>query len=515
VRAANGPDAETTLQAESEACAAYREAGKFALAEEMSRAQVRKRERINGKDHPLTQEERFYLGWALVCRGDEDEGLELMERALAAIAKAKPADDHRVALLASELGNLCRDRKRFDRAVAHLETAVRLSTAASGPEHRGTKQVVTQLNMTYFHAGRLADAVPTCELVAKWTAAEKGDTHIESYEALDRLAKAYRAAKRPDDAIAARARAHAAFLKAKGPDDPDTLAALGNVADERFAAGYVADAIRDLERVRAGWLKTRGPVAPVTLSYTNRLGVLYWNNRQFEKSIPLYEGLLAAQRKALGETAYDTLLTMTNLGVNYCDGGRPAEGVPLLKEVMGTAKEPDLQNFARGALILRYLELGRAADAEPLARDLAAAARTPERADDPDRAGELARAAEVYMQLKKWTDAEPLLREALEVREKSEPGSFKVAVIKSFLGRTLAGQNRTAEAEALLLGGYAGLVKNLPVIPPVQRFRMPEAADALVEFYAAAGRPDEAAKWRAERAKYPPPQAPMPRPARR
>jgi serine/threonine-protein kinase len=41
--------------------------------------------------------------------------------------------------------------------------------------------------------------------------------------------------------------------------------------------------------------------------------------------------------------------------------------------------------------------------------------------------------------------------------------------------------------------------------------RLPEALDPLIELYTATNQPDEVKKWRAERAKYPPPVAPAPR----
>jgi hypothetical protein len=37
---------------------------------------------------------------------------------------------------------------------------------------------------------------------------------------------------------------------------------------------------------------------------------------------------------------------------------------------------------------------------------------------------------------------------------------------------------------------------------PYNKEQLPEAVDRLVRFYEGWGRPDEAAKWRAERAKY-------------
>ena len=41
------------------------------------------------------------------------------------------------------------------------------------------------------------------------------------------------------------------------------------------------------------------------------------------------------------------------------------------------------------------------------------------------------------------------------------------------------------------------------VIPPQADTRIPEALDPLIELYTATDRPEEAKKWRAERAKYP------------
>ncbi len=51
----------------------------------------------------------------------------------------------------------------------------------------------------------------------------------------------------------------------------------------------------------------------------------------------------------------------------------------------------------------------------------------------------------------------------------------------------------------------------MKTIPPQGQVRLPEALDQLIELYIVTNKPDEVTKWRAERAKYPPPVAPMPR----
>jgi len=73
----------------------------------------------------------------------------------------------------------------------------------------------------------------------------------------------------------------------------------------------------------------------------------------------------------------------------------------------------------------------------------------------------------------------------------------------STLGRALLGRKKYAKAEPLLLKGYEGMKKREKAIPPESIIRIPDALDRLIELYTATNKPDEAKKWRAERAKYP------------
>ena len=55
------------------------------------------------------------------------------------------------------------------------------------------------------------------------------------------------------------------------------------------------------------------------------------------------------------------------------------------------------------------------------------------------------------LQQKKWTEAEPLLRECLAIREKTQPDVWSTFNTQSLLGGALLGQKKYAEAEPLLL----------------------------------------------------------------
>jgi hypothetical protein len=104
-----------------------------------------------------------------------------------------------------------------------------------------------------------------------------------------------------------------------------------------------------------------------------------------------------------------------------------------------------------------------------------------------------------------FAEAEPVLREALAIRQTAAPNSWTTFNTMSMLGGALLGQKKYAEAEPLLVQGYEGMKAREEKISqgPLDRRRIPEAIDRLIELYTATNRPEEAAKWRTERAKYP------------
>jgi hypothetical protein len=117
----------------------------------------------------------------------------------------------------------------------------------------------------------------------------------------------------------------------------------------------------------------------------------------------------------------------------------------------------------------------------------------------------MSRLGGVMLGAKSFAKAEPLLREGLANYEKAAPDDWRRFDTQSLLGGSLLGQSKNAEAEPHLLSGYEGMKAREPNIPQVRggSLRIPEALDRLISLYTATGRPDEAEKWRAERAKYP------------
>jgi tetratricopeptide (TPR) repeat protein len=235
----------------------------------------------------------------------------------------------------------------------------------------------------------------------------------------------------------------------------------------------------------------------------SNLAACYWSLQQLDRSVPLFEEVLRRRQAALGRQHPETLRMVANLGVNYAGAGRLAEALPLLEEGYRASKKYPNLRWVGTQLLEGYARAGKTGEAAALAKELLADARRTLPPGSPQLAAKLAQFSSALLTLKAFADAELALRESLTVRETTEPGAWTTFNTRSLLGGALLGQKKYAAAEPLLLAGYAGMKEREKEVPPRGRVRLPEAADRLVELYAATNRPDELKKWQAEREKYP------------
>ncbi len=225
--------------------------------------------------------------------------------------------------------------------------------------------------------------------------------------------------------------------------------------------------------------------------------------------MPLYEELLKRRVAKHGRQHPDTQNTVGNLGVNYKGAGRLKEAIQLLEEAHQNAKTIPGLNFVNPSLLDAYRKAGETAKLTELTGELLPEIRRELPKDSPQLAGMLAQVGSSLLQQKKWAEAEPVLRECLGIREKTQPDLWSTFNTQALLGGTLLGRKNYAEAERLLLAGYEGMKQRETTIPPQASTRLPEALDRLIELFVATDKPDDVKKWQAERAKYPE-AAPMP-----
>jgi tetratricopeptide (TPR) repeat protein len=233
-----------------------------------------------------------------------------------------------------------------------------------------------------------------------------------------------------------------------------------------------------------------GPEDPATIEAAASLGRVYYQTGGFEKAILLWEDVLKYRKAKLGLADRQTADAMRMLGLAYKDAGRLQEATAVLEE--GAAKVP----WMAENLLDVYALAGEHAKVVALCLKQLAEDRKSLSNDDL-----LARLGRAYLAQKNWSEAEPHLRACVAVRAKWQPDAWTMFDAQSLLGGSLLGQKKYAEP--LLLKGYEGIKQREKSITKGGETRIPEALDRLIELYTATNKPDEAKKWREERAKYP------------
>jgi tetratricopeptide (TPR) repeat protein len=204
---------------------------------------------------------------------------------------------------------------------------------------------------------------------------------------------------------------------------------------------------------------------------------------------------------------------MANLGVNYRDAGRVLKATDLLEQAWAKARKEtdrlvDALAWIPGDLAETYERAGQFAKAESFYRELLDMVRQRHEEWSLYTSNNLQfLLARNLLKQQRYTEAESLLRECLKYREQNAANDWATFSTKSLLGGSLLGQNKYAEAEPLLLAGYQGMKQREGEIPLERKIRLTEAIERLVLLYAAWGKPEEAAEWRA---KLPPAAAELP-----
>jgi serine/threonine-protein kinase len=110
----------------------------------------------------------------------------------------------------------------------------------------------------------------------------------------------------------------------------------------------------------------------------------------------------------------------------------------------------------------------------------------------------LANLGSVHLAAGRLAEAEPLFRQAIDMSSATQsPDHLNTAIARIKLGRTLVRQKRFADAEPQIIAGYESMSRQTN--PSVSWLRA--AREDLAIVYDALGRPDQAAKFRAELAK--------------
>ena len=191
------------------------------------------------------------------------------------------------------------------------------------------------------------------------------------------------------------------------------------------------------------------------------MGAAYRAAGKLQEAIAVLEKARGAVVTTLGAEHPVTLTTLGNLASAYQDAGKVHQAIALFEQAAAGIEKRQFEYQHAGRLMCKAIAAFTAANqldkAESWRRKWMAFVSQQDGAASPAYARELAALGLNLLQQQKWIDAEPILREAWDIRSKKEANDWRTFNTMSMLGGALLGQKHYAAAEPLLVKGYEGM----------------------------------------------------------
>jgi serine/threonine-protein kinase len=315
----------------------YQKLGNFERSDELLREALARRQALNGLTGSAGPDVAETLTSRALLFSDKaqfDEAERLAREALATARAQLPDADPTVVRALVALGKVQSDRGKYDDAVATLDEAVRLQTAANAePQERASS--LYELASAHFYAGHYDQSEVQNQQALALYKQVYGDKHPLVSDCLINLgAIQYERGKYPD--AERYYREGIAITEAWfGRDHYQTaanltmLARVLNRTPERQveARAVLGEALAIRERVY-------GPDHPKVASTVNELGAVALGAGRLDEAEQYFLRVVAIYRKVHGDAHYQTGIGLSNLASTYMAQKKFAQAERLFREAL-------------------------------------------------------------------------------------------------------------------------------------------------------------------------------------
>jgi serine/threonine protein kinase len=412
------------------------------------------------------------------------------------------------------------DRDRAKSAEGNAKT--NLERAREAEQRAITKAAIARAVNTFLQEDLLRQA----DIAPEHGLGSKGDPNVTVREALDRasakvgkrfrdeplveaairtaIGEAYGALDQHRRAVEHLERALELRLAHLGSDHPETLHSMRLLAHYCTWIDRVSEGIALYEHVLEKTKTRHGLDSSKTLDMMSEVARAYRRGGNWQMAMRLIEQVIEKEQTLRGPMAAGASENAHLLGMLYCDAGKCLEGAARLAKVVALRKAIAGSDnggtvYAMTSCAAAYQRAGKLDEADVLLRDLLERRR--KRTDSIGQIGlarTLAYLSQNLLLQKRPTEAEPLAREALALYERSRTTDreWLLSYLTNLLGGALLGQKKYADAEPLLLRGYAGMKDAQATMPVQHHFRLTEAGEWVVRYYEETNQPEKAREWR-------------------
>ncbi|HXJ96259.1 MAG TPA: serine/threonine-protein kinase [Terriglobia bacterium] len=424
-----------------------------------------------------------------------------LDRAAARIGGKFDRQPEVEAAVRDTMGQTYLDLGLYPEARKQTELALDLERRALGAENPKTLNTMSRLGRIAYLQGRYREAE---ELVSGNLASQHrvlGSEHPDTLNSMNLLGLIYLVEVKYPQAEALFSESLNTRRRRLGSEHPDTLNSMNNLALIYEDQGKYPQADALFSQTVEIRSRVLGPEHPETLRSMNNLATVYTEEGKYPQADALFSQILEIRRHVLGPEHPSTLDSMRLLALNYTMSGRYAAAKALYGQVLEMSRrvlgpEHPATLYTGLAFAWMYQRAGKYALAEAYAAQAVAGYRHALGPDDPTTMNAAADLALAYLSQGKFAQCELLAREAVQADQKDRPDDWQRFRAESLLGASLARENKYAEAEPLLLGGYQGMLVRKDRIPVPYRYHLDMAHRWVVQLYRAWGRPEKAAEWK-------------------
>jgi eukaryotic-like serine/threonine-protein kinase len=459
--------------------------------------------RIEGKfrsQPALEASIRDTIGRTYTDLGLYSDAQQQLERAFL-LRRGSRGEQHTETLdTGSHLADLYMKQGKYDQAEALLTKVLEGQRRTQGEDHPDTSETRDDLAQVYMRQGKYARAEPLYLKSVEVRRRVQGEDHVDTLASITGLATLYFYEGKYAQAEPLFTKLLEAERRVRGEDHPDTLNLMNSLAATYISQGKDAQAEPLYLKAVEARRRVLGENHPITLGSISNLADLYRVQGKYAEAESLYVGVLAIQRRLLGEEHPNTLTYMNNLAFVYLAQGKYAQAGPLFMRVLETRRRllgeehPETLNVLANVAEL-YRKQGKYDQAEALLTKVLEGQRRTQGEDHVRTGRTLASLGRLQLQQQKYSEAEIALLEALKVFKKTAPDTWARYECESMLGASLVGQKKYAEAEALIVSGYEGILQRRELIPAQNRIALDEARQRVVRLYQDWGKPEKAVEW--------------------
>ena len=400
-----------------------------------------------------------------------------------------------VAESLNNLGEVQALRAEYDAAEQNIRDALDVRRELLGNESPDVAETLTQLAYVLTEKGEYADAEPLIRESLAIRRTVHGESHPDVADSLEDLALNLFDQGDLERSVPLLREAVAMRRDTQGGLHPDLAEAINNLAFLLEQSGKLEEAgtllLQALDMKRQVFEDAHPEVA---MGLSN-VAYIYHVQGDYEAAEPMYQELIAVQKSLLGDQHPDVASSMHNLAFLYYEMGDSDRAKALENEVLEMQRatlgneHPDVAQ-SLNTIAMWSMDDGDLETAEALLRE-AVAINTKIHGDDhPDVASSMTLLANCLITQERFEEGLELAVTTRQIFAAALPdGHWRTAVATNAEGAALAGLERYAEAERLLLASHTILSEDSSAIPAFADL----AAQRLVLLYQKWDKPERAA----------------------